>query len=145
MKKNALIFVAVIALVLIAIMSTTLNIVTYAQKSNDSAVRITIDTPPSKTSQIVQPVTVRKDASGDIHLIGEITNKGTQTARDMEIIATIYNAQNQTIGKENTFTDPMNIEVGQSAPFEMTIGSVDNVPVDEIDHIKLHIDWLEPS
>jgi hypothetical protein len=143
-KKKALISLVVIALALIVVTSTLTSIKIYAQKSSDNGVRITIDTPSSKTSQIVQPVTVRKDSSGDIHIIGEIINKGPQTARFMEIIGTIYNTQNQTIGKQNAFTEPKDIEAGQSAPFELIIGSANNVSVDEVDRVKLHIDWLEP-
>jgi hypothetical protein len=93
---------------------------------------------PGNVSRDIHIFTVRNDSSGDIHIIGEIINKGPQTA------GTIYNAQNQTIGKQNAFTEPKDIEAGQSAPFELIIGSANNVSLDEVDRVKLHIDWLEP-
>jgi len=47
---------------------------------------------------------MHKDALNDIVITGEIKNRGTSTANFVELIATFYNINNQTVGNENTFT-----------------------------------------
>jgi hypothetical protein len=152
-KKILFVFMLSIVYTLLLIPSTNLTIYSKTKQSNDIGTtttkdtqpRVTVDTPTAETSNINLPVTLRKDTSGDLQIIGEVINKGTETAKFMKIIATVYNSQNQTIGTEYTFTDPNSIEPGQSAPFKMTLGSFDNIPVAEIDHIKLHLDWRDSN
>ncbi len=62
---------------------------------------------------------MHKDILNDIVITGEIKNRGTSTANFVELIATFYNMNNQTIGNENTFTKPPTLQPGQAAPFTM--------------------------
>jgi hypothetical protein len=47
-----------------------------------------------------------------LDLRGEIKNNGTETAEFVQIIATLYNANNVTLGSEFTYTEPTSIEPG---------------------------------
>ena len=57
------------------------------------------------------------------HIVGEVQNNGQQTAKFVEISATLYDSNNKVIGTEFTFTKPSDIEPGQKAPFEITVGT----------------------
>lgn len=76
-----------------------------------------------------------------LDLSGEVKNNGTETAEFVQIIATLYNANNVTLGSKFTYTEPTSIEPGQSAPYTINIGFGDSIPVKEIDHIKYHLEW----
>ncbi len=41
----------------------------------------------------------------------------------MEVSATLYDSNNKVIGTGSTFTKPSDIDHGQKAPFEITIGT----------------------
>ena len=55
------------------------------------------------------------------HIVGEVQNNGQQTAKFVEVSATLYDSNNKVIGTEFTFTKPSDIEPGQKAPFEITV------------------------
>ena len=57
------------------------------------------------------------------HIVGEVQNNGTETAKFVEVSATLYDNNNKVIGTESTFTTPRDIEPGQKAPFEITVGT----------------------
>src|SRR4051794_234411 len=107
-KKIVFVFMLSIVYTLLLIPSTNLTIYSKTKQNDnlrtttpqDTQPRVTVDTPTTETSNINLPVTLRKDTSGDLHIIGEVINKGTETAKFMEIIATAYNSQNQTIGTD---------------------------------------------
>ena len=70
------------------------------------------------------------------HIVGEVQNNGPETAKFVEVSATLYDSNNKVIGTESTFTKPSDIDPGQKAPFEVTV-STDKVMVGElsiIDH-----------
>jgi hypothetical protein len=83
-------------------------------------------------------ISKHKDAIGT-HLIGEVKNNGTDTIRFAKITATYYDVQNNTIGTDFTFTDPTDIPVGSSAPFDLLLQSSDIL--NEANMIKLHLDF----
>ena len=57
------------------------------------------------------------------HIVGEVQNNGTETAKFVEVSATLYDSNNKVIGTESTFTKPSDIDPGQKAPFEVTVGT----------------------
>jgi hypothetical protein len=78
--------------------------------------------------------------SNDIVITGEIKNRGTITANFVELIATFYNINNQTIGNENTFTKPSTLQPGQAVPFTMYLSPKD-MPLSQIKSVKYHLNW----
>jgi hypothetical protein len=71
---------------------------------------------------------------------GEATNRGTQPANFIEIVATFYDSSSMTISNKSTFTEPTTLHPGQSAPFTMYVSPSDVSPND-INHVKYHLDW----
>lgn len=57
------------------------------------------------------------------HIVGEVQNNGSETAKFIEVSATLYDSNNKVIGTESTFTKPSDIEPGQKAPFEITVST----------------------
>jgi hypothetical protein len=55
------------------------------------------------------------------HIVGEVQNNGQQTAKFVEVSATLYDSNNKVIGTEFIFTKPRDIDPGQKAPFEITV------------------------
>ena len=49
---------------------------------------------------------MHKDILNDIIITGEIKNIGTTTANFVQLISTFYDANNQTFGNENSYTQP---------------------------------------
>lgn len=76
-----------------------------------------------------------------LNIVGEIRNTDSVSADFVEVIATFYDATNSTLGSDNTFTDPTDLDPGQSAPFEMNAGLFKNLPVEDVRYIKFHVDW----
>jgi hypothetical protein len=56
-------------------------------------------------------------------IVGEVQNNGTETAKFVEVSASLYDSNNKVIGTESNFTKPSTIEPGQKAPFEITVGT----------------------
>ncbi len=53
--------------------------------------------------------------------MGEVKNTGSTGIKFAQIIATVYDANNQTVGTGTTFTTPTDIPAGQSAPFDLML------------------------
>jgi hypothetical protein len=70
---------------------------------------------------------------------GEIQNNGTESLDFVRVTATFYDATNSILGSDFAYTEPSTLEPGQSAPFKLSAGFGDSLPVDEIISIKLHI------
>jgi hypothetical protein len=97
------------------------------------------DMPPNSPLYITN-TSMHKDVLNDIVITGEIKNRGTSTADFVELIATFYNINNQTVGNENTFTNPTTLQPGQAAPFKMYL-SPNDMPLDQIKSVKYHLSW----
>jgi hypothetical protein len=71
-------------------------------------------------------VYVRISTEGSCYLIhvvvGEVQNNGPETAKFVEVSATLYDSNNKVIDTESTFTKPIDIDTGQKAPFGITVG-----------------------
>lgn len=59
------------------------------------------------------------------HIVGEVQNNGSETAKFVEVSATLYDSNNKVIGTGSAFTKPENIDPGQKAPFEITVDTND--------------------
>lgn len=106
--------------------------------------RMYTDNPANETLQMNYP-TISQDSVGAVHFVGEVVNKGIESARFVEVVATFYNSGNQVIGTKSTFTDPGTIVPGQAAPFELITGFGDTIQVAYIDHVKFHLDWRDSN
>jgi hypothetical protein len=80
---------------------------------------------PANSPLYIAYTAMHKDVLNDIVITGEIKNRGTSTANFVELIATFYNVNNQTVGNENTFTKPSTLQPGQAAPFTSPILNLD--------------------
>jgi hypothetical protein len=97
------------------------------------------DMPPNSPLYITS-TSMHKDALNYIIITGEIKNRGTRTANFVELISTLYDVNNQTVGNKNTFTKPSTLQPGQAAPFTMYLNPKD-MPLDQINRVKYHISW----
>ena len=59
------------------------------------------------------------DGTGMKHVNGTIRNTGSQTATYVYVAATCYNETGYVVDVHYTWTDPMNINPGQTAPFDI--------------------------
>ena len=57
-----------------------------------------------------------------LNIIGEIRNTDSVSADFIKVVATFYDGTNSTLGSDFTYTDPNDLDPGQSAPFEMNAG-----------------------
>ena len=71
---------------------------------------------------------------------GEVQNTGTETLDFVQVTATFYDQSNSILGSDFTYTEPYTLEPGQTAPFKISAGFGDNLPVDDIASVKLHVD-----
>jgi hypothetical protein len=62
-----------------------------------------------------------KDLNGNYHLLGNVTNKGNNTATHVRVSTVFFNGTNKIIDAQGGFTTPMNLQSGQTAPFNFTV------------------------
>jgi hypothetical protein len=62
-----------------------------------------------------------KDLNGNYHLLGNVTNKGNNTATHVRVSTVFLNGTNKIIDAQGGFTTPMNLQSGQTAPFNFTV------------------------
>jgi hypothetical protein len=61
------------------------------------------------------------DDIGYYHIAGEVTNQGSQKATFVKVSGAFYNSSKAVIAADFTYTDPKDLEPGQTAPFEITV------------------------
>jgi hypothetical protein len=61
------------------------------------------------------------DAIGAYHAVGEVTNQGNQKATYVKVSAAFYNSSNTVVAADFTYSDPKDLEPGQTAPFEIIV------------------------
>jgi hypothetical protein len=61
------------------------------------------------------------DDIGDFHIVGEVTNQGSQKATFVKVSGAFYNSSNAAVAADFTYTDPQDLEPGQTAPFEIIV------------------------
>jgi hypothetical protein len=62
-----------------------------------------------------------KDLNGNYHLLGNVTNKGNNTATHVRVSTVFLNGTNKIIDAQGGFTTPMNLQSGQTASFNFTV------------------------
>lgn len=50
-----------------------------------------------------------------------MTNQGSQKATFVKVSGAVYNSSKAVIAADFTYTDPKDLEPGQTAPFEITV------------------------
>ncbi len=79
------------------------------------------------------------DSIGSVHIVGEVINQSPVTAKFVKIIVTFYNAYNQVIGTDFTFTQPSDLAPGQRAPFDIAVLS-GGIPMAQVRNYALSVD-----
>ena len=59
------------------------------------------------------------DDLGFCHVVGEVINNGSTTARWVELIATFYDKEGNVVGTDSAFTKPEHIPPGSTAPYHI--------------------------
>jgi hypothetical protein len=95
---------------------------------------------PANSPVFIISTTMHEDSIHDIVISGEVKNRGTETTNFVQIIATFYDPNNMTVGNKFTYTEPTTLQPGQTAPFTMYVSPSD-MSLNEIDHVKYHLDW----
>jgi hypothetical protein len=62
------------------------------------------------------------DSTGTMHIVGELRNDGTKALNVIQMVATIYGLNNQTLGLDRETPTPTTLSPGQSASFEFFVG-----------------------
>jgi len=97
--------------------------------------------PPSNPN--TQPIILSQSAYtndiGTVHIVGEVMNESPVVAHFVKVIVTFYNAYNQVIGTDFTFTEPHDLAPGQRAPFDISITS-GSMPINQARNYALSIE-----
>ncbi|NQE53084.1 hypothetical protein C5S29_05785 [ANME-1 cluster archaeon GoMg3.2] len=62
----------------------------------------------------------RIDSMGYHKIVGEVKNNGVSASSYVKLVSTYYDAKGEVIGTDFTYTDPSDIDAGDSAPFELS-------------------------
>jgi hypothetical protein len=83
------------------------------------------------------------DSTGTMHIVGELRNDGTKTLNVIQMVATIYGLNNQTLGLDRETPTPTTLSPGQSASFEFFVGgdqALDGISdLSQITKVKYHV------
>ena len=60
-------------------------------------------------------------SSGYHRIFGTVKNNGSEEAEYVEVVCTYYNSEGNVIDAERTYTDPSDIEVNETAIFEISL------------------------
>jgi hypothetical protein len=78
-------------------------------------------------SLVAQGVTTSAEF-GYYQIKGEVKNTGTRTATYVKLVVTYYNAEGKVIGIAFTFTNPIDIDAGQTAQFDCSSYPLEILP-----------------
>jgi hypothetical protein len=77
------------------------------------------------------------DDIGYYHIVGKVTNQGSGIATFVKVSGAFYNSSNTVVAADFTYTDPQDLDSGQTAPFEIIV----NAPTaNEITSASLNVD-----
>lgn len=82
------------------------------------------------------------DDIGSYHIVGEVTNQGNEKATFVKVSGSFYNSSNIVVAADFTFTDPKDLDPGQTAPFDIT---VTGPTANEISSASLNVDSTQYS
>jgi hypothetical protein len=106
---------------------------------------------PVVLPEIIQPIGIPPrilshssyvDSTGNLHIVGEVTNESYLPVRFVEVIATLYDSRNSVIGTDFAFTSPSTIQPGQRAPFDITV-TEGSIPISLLAYYTLSVDYLD--
>jgi hypothetical protein len=69
------------------------------------------------------------DAIGDMHVVGNIKNVGSQDSTFTQVIATFYNSTGSVVATAFTYSSPDTVSPNQTAPFEVLLTYTNRVPL----------------
>jgi hypothetical protein len=102
---------------------------------------------PTVGNKFAQDMTVRISSSNDfidtigyLHVVGEVKNGSPILAKFVKVIGTFYDSSDNVVGTGFTYTQPSDIPIGQSGPFELFLTSA-SIPISQIDHYKLAVTY----
>jgi hypothetical protein len=77
------------------------------------------------------------DNLGRIHIVGQITNYSTSPAQNVQVLATLYDINNNIILSLPSVTNPQDIMPGQQALFDIIISPTDLQLPQQVNHYSL--------
>lgn len=81
-----------------------------------------------------------RDNLGRVHIVGQVTNYSPFTVQYVQVIASIYDANNNLIRTHPTVTHPEDILAGQQALFDLILSPTD-LPLGQANHYALVVNW----
>jgi len=69
------------------------------------------------------------DGIGDLHVVGNIKNVGSENSTFTQVIATFYNSTGTVVATAYTYSNPDTITPSQTAPFEIILDYTNRVPL----------------
>lgn len=88
-----------------------------------------------------QDMTVRISSSNDfVDTVGEVKNDSPSLTSFVKVIGTFYDSSDKVVGTGFTYTQPSDIPIGQTAPFELILLSA-SIPIPQIHHYKLKVKY----
>jgi hypothetical protein len=83
------------------------------------------------------------DTIGAYHIGGKVTNHGSQKATFVKVSGAFYNRTNVVVAADYTYTEPKDLESGQTAPFEIIVTSA--TYAHQITYASLNADSIQYS
>ena len=77
------------------------------------------------------------DSLGRIHIVGQVTNYSASTAQNVQVLATLYDINNNIIISLPSITNPQDILPGQQALFDIIISPTDLQLPQQVNHYSL--------
>jgi hypothetical protein len=77
------------------------------------------------------------DNLGRIHIVGQVTNYSPSPAQNVQVLATLYDINNNIILSLPSVTNPQDILPGQQALFDIIISSTDLQLPQQVNHYSL--------
>jgi hypothetical protein len=84
------------------------------------------------------------DDLGYYHIVGEVTNQGKEKSTYVKVSGAFYDDKGTVVAAAFTFTEPKDLEAGQTAPFEIIVDEP-NAAVREIKSASLNVDSSQYS
>jgi hypothetical protein len=100
---------------------------------------------PNNTLTLVSYTLTRNPILDDpiLEINGEIRNDGAIAQEFVRINATFYDEEDEIVGTDYAYADTDILELCQVAPFDLSVGFEDGVPVDDINYIQFYLDSQE--
>ena len=108
-------------------------------KSNLGTISIVVGSTPSPNGSLeILSHSSYIDSVGYLHVVGEVDNNSSKTAKFVEIIGTFYDGNGHVVGTQNAFTDPSDLAPGEKAPFDLVLTSA-SISIDQIKSYRLQL------